>query len=363
MSEAPDKESKTEEPTEKKIRDAVDKGNVPFSREVPIFASTLAILIYVIFFLPGAAGGFAEQLKDVFEKSDDLRLTNGGDAVALFSNLFGASSQILLPAFALLMGFGIAASVLQNMPSPVLDRIQPKLERVSLFGGFKRIYGPKGLFEFGKSLVKILVVSAVIAMVMRGEYFAALSDMFSDPRIIAPEMARLAAKVLSVVLAATAILAVLDVLWTRYTWHTDLKMTRQEIKDEMKQSDGDPILKARQRSLARDRARKRMMAQVPRATLVIANPTHYAVALRYVPGEGGAPVVVAKGVDLIALKIREIAEDNDIPVFEDPPLARSMFAQVSVDSFIPAAFYKAVAELVHRIYSQNSKSPNASHNR
>lgn len=355
MADSPDKDSKTEQPTEKKIRDAVDKGNVPFSREVPIFASSLAVLVFVIFFLPGAAGDFIEQLKDLFSQADDLRLENGGDALMLFQQLFMMSAGILLPAFALLMIFGIAASVFQNMPSPVLDRVQPKMERVSPIGGFKRIFGPKGLVEFGKSMIKIIVVSAVIAFVMRNDYFAVLTDMFADPRGVAPEMARLAIKVISVVLVATAVIAIADVFWTRYTWHTDLMMTRQEIKDEVKQSDGDPILKARQRSLARDRARNRMISQVPRATLVIANPTHYAVALRYVAGEDGAPLVIAKGQDLIALKIREIAESNGIPVFEDPPLARSMFAQVSVDNFIPTEFYKAVAELVHRVYQLKSK--------
>ncbi|MDP3524685.1 MAG: EscU/YscU/HrcU family type III secretion system export apparatus switch protein, partial [Hoeflea sp.] len=222
-----------------------------------------------------------------------------------------------------------------------------------------RIYGAKGMVEFAKSLTKIVVVSAIVATVMQGEFFRSLDFMFMDPTLVAPDIARLAAKVIIVVLLCTATLAILDVLWTRYSWHADLRMSKQDIKDELKQSDGDPILKARQRSLARDRARRRMIAEVPRATLVIANPTHYAVALRYVREEGGAPVVIAKGQDLIALKIREVAEAHGIPVFEDPPLARSMFAQVSVDNFIPAVFYKAVAELVHRIYAVKSKSKSA----
>jgi len=357
-----DKDSKTEEPTEKKVRDAVDKGNVPFSKEVPIFASFLAILIFVIFFLPGSASIFSVQLKDVFSKADDFRLSNGGDALLLFQHMFWTAGAVLLPAFALLMLFGLAASVFQNLPSPVLNRVQPKMERVSPVKGFGRIYGVKGLVEFAKSLIKILVVSTIIAVVMRNDYFSILAEMFTDPRDVAPEMARLAVKIIVVVLIATATIAIADIFWTRYTWHTDLKMSKQELKDEHKQSDGDPILKARQRSLARDRARKRMMAEVPRATLVIANPTHFAVALRYIPGEGGAPVVVAKGADLIALKIREIAELNEIPVFEDPPLARSMFAQVSVDSFIPAVFYKAVAELVHRVYAPKTNPAKVSRN-
>lgn len=360
MADDTDKESKTEQPTEKKLRDAVDKGNVPFSREVPIFASAMAALVYIVFFLPGVSGGFTETLRDVFEKADDYRLNTSGDATLLFQHLFFSAGTVLLPAFVLMITFGIGASVLQNMPSPVLDRVQPKFERISPMGGFKRIYSTKGLVEFAKSIFKIIVVSAIIASSLQGDYLASLADMFRDPNGIVGEMARLAGKIVTIVLIATAALAILDLLWTRYTWNTDLRMTRQEIKDEFKQSDGDPILKARQRSLARDRARKRMMAQVPRATLVIANPTHYAVALRYVPGETGAPVVLAKGVDLIALKIREVAESHGIPVFEDPPLARSMFAQVSVDSFIPEVFYKAVAELVHRIYSSKTKNPGLS---
>ncbi|MBC7284383.1 flagellar biosynthesis protein FlhB [Hoeflea sp.] len=355
MAEGEDKDSKTEEPTEKKIRDAVDKGNVPFSREVPVFASILGMLIYLVFFLPSSAGRFVEALRDLFEQADGWRLTTGGDAVALFQLLFFEAGAVLVPAFALLMGFGIAASVLQNMPSPVLDRIQPKLERISIAKGFGRIYGIKGMVEFAKSMAKIVIVSAIVATVMRGEYFRVLDFMFMDPTLVASDMSRLASKVIIVVLLCTATLAVLDLLWTRHSWHADLRMSKQDIKDELKQSDGDPILKARQRSLARDRARRRMIAEVPRATLVIANPTHYAVALRYVREEGGAPVVIAKGQDLIALKIREVAEAHGIPVFEDPPLARSMFAQVSVDNFIPAVFYKAVAELVHRIYAVKSK--------
>lgn len=361
MAEGEDKDSKTEEPTEKKIRDAVDKGNVPFSREVPVFASTLGMLVFLVFFLPSSAARFTETLRDLFEQSDGWRLTTGGDAMALFQLLFFEAGGILLPAFALLMGFGIAASVLQNMPSPVLDRVQPKLERISIIKGFGRIYGPKGLVEFAKNIFKIVVVSTVVAVVMQTEFYRSLDFMFMDPILVAPDMARMAGKVIVVVLICTATLAIVDVLWTRYSWHQDLKMSKQDIKDELKQSDGDPIIKARQRSLARDRARRRMIADVPRATLVIANPTHFAVALRYVREEGGAPIVIAKGQDLIALKIREVAEAHGIPVFEDPPLARSIFAQVSVDNFIPPVFYKAVAELVHRIYSAkpNSTIPGA----
>lgn len=251
--------------------------------------------------------------------------------------------------------FGIASSVAQNLPSFVMERVRPQWSRISPTKGFGRIYSTQGFVEFGKSLFKILIVSIIMFIALRSEFYAIIELMFSDPQIILVKLLEIVKKMMIVILICTALLAAVDFFWTRHHWFSQLKMTKQEIKDEFKQSQGDPVLKSRMRSLARDRIRRNMMNNVPRATLVIANPTHYAVALRYVREENDAPVVVAMGKDLIALKIREIAESNNIPVFEDPPLARSMFAQVSVDSVIPAAFYKAVAELVHRVYA--SKSP------
>lgn len=355
MADDEDKDSKTELPSEKKMADAIEKGNVPFSREVTIFASTLAIYIFIVFFLPSGFARLTEALKDVFEQPEAWRLDNAVDVVALILHVFSAASGLIIPFFVLLIAFGIGSAVLQNMPAMVLDRIQPKFNRLSPASGFKRIYGVQGLVEFAKSLFKIVVVSIIIVLVLWNDYFESLDAMFSDPSTILARMGNDLNQVMLVILAATAIVAVADFFWTRHHWYTELRMTKQEVKEEMKQSQGDPIVKARLRSIARDRARKRMISSVPRATLVIANPTHYAVALRYVREEGDAPVVVAKGQDLVALKIRSLAEENGIPVFEDPPLARSMFAQVSVDSVIPPVFYKAVAELIHRIYASHPK--------
>ncbi|MDA4847508.1 flagellar biosynthesis protein FlhB [Hoeflea poritis] len=358
MAEEQDQESKTEEPTEKKIRDAIEKGNIPFSREVPVFASSCAILVFCIFFMPSGASYVSVSLADIFANSSVHSISSGEDVVSLFNHLFWETSHLLLPAFALMMIFGIAASVMQNIPRPAVDRIKPQLSRLSISKGFQRLFGAQGLVDFAKSITKILVISSIIGVAMLTDYYAVLSGMFSDPATVPQTIARLARKVFVIVLIATALLAIVDLLWTRFHWRNKLRMTRQELKDEIKQSDGDPIVKARQRSLARDRARKRMISDVPRATLVIANPTHYAVALRYVREENDAPMVVAKGQDLVALKIREVAENNDIPVFEDPPLARSIFAQASVGSVIPPAFYKAVAELIHVVYSKSPAKMN-----
>ncbi len=349
-----DKESKTEAPSEKRISDAIEEGNIPFSRELTTFASTVALYLFFVFFLPSGFTSLAEGLKDIFEQPEAWRLENANDVVGLIGHIFRQAAPLVVPVFILLMVFGIGSSIAQNMPTLVLNRIMPKLERISPIEGLKRIYSIAGMVEFGKSLFKILIVSAIIVLVLENDFYESLDAMFADPMTLFARITKDLNQIILVILFSTAIVGIIDFFWTRHHWYEQLRMSKQDVKDEMKQSQGDPIVKNRLRSLQRDRARRRMMNQVPRATLVIANPTHYAVALRYVREESDAPMVVAKGTDLVALKIREIAEQNGIPVFEDPPLARSMFAQVSVDSVIPPVFYKAVAELIHRIYASQA---------
>ena len=362
MADGADKESKTELPSQKRIMDAAEKGNTPFSREIPVFASTLAIYIYLLFYLPSGVAHLWETLRDLFEKPDQWRFENGQDIVALFMRLGWESTAILVPAFILMGSFGIGASIFQNLPTPILNRIEPKLSRLNIIQGFQRIFGLPGMVEFGKSLFKVVIVGIIVTLALRSEFISSIDAMYADPNFLLSRLTSDVKIILIIMIFATATVGVADYFWTHHQWFSELMMTKEEVKEERKQMDGDPIMKQRQRSFARDLARKRMMASVPRATLVIANPTHYAVALRYVREEDAAPVVLAKGTDLIALKIRSIAEENGIPVFEDPPLARSMFAQVSVDSVIPPVFYKAVAELIQRIYSSKNRSRRASLN-
>jgi flagellar biosynthetic protein FlhB len=191
----------------------------------------------------------------------------------------------------------------------------------------------------------------VVAVLVRTDAWRGVNAMFTDPIQIPELTLMLTVRLLTAVCIATVLLVVADLMLVRFQWRRDLKMSKQEIKDEHKQAEGDPLVKARMRSLARDRARRRMIADVPRATIVLANPTHYAIALRYVREEGGAPVVVAKGQDLIALKIREIAETHGIPVVEDKPLVRSMYDSVEIDQQIPPEFYRVVAELLYVFYN------------
>jgi flagellar biosynthetic protein FlhB len=358
MADNEDKDSKTEEATEKKIRDSMDKGQVPFARDLPVVGSFLAILVFMIFFAKQSAIDLGGFLSMFIERPDAWSLATEHDAVLLYRQVFLEIGKVLLVLMLLLIAAGLAASVLQNMPRMVLDRVQPKLNRVSPIEGWKRLFGQKGLVEFAKSIGKLVLAGAVLFFALRGSLSELLAGMITAPEAFGAVIREIAIEIVLAITAIMILIGTIDLLWSRFSWRKDLMMSRQEVKDEIKQAEGDPIMRARMRSLQRDRARRHMMAEVPKATLVIANPTHFAIALRYVREETAAPIVIAKGQDLVALKIREIAEANGIPVFEDVALARSMFNQVSVDNMIPPQFYQAVAELVRVLYT-NKSAPDA----
>ncbi len=348
MADEADKESKTEQASEKKIRDAIEKGNLPFSKEAPILASIVAFIVFVLFFAVDTMVHLAVFLATFLERPHEWALETRSDAIALYGIVFMEIGRAIVVVMALLIAAGLSASVFQNIPAFVGDRIMPKLNRISPMAGWKRIFGIQGIVEFLKALGKVLFAGAFLTFVMSDVHLNLLQGMLTDPGSFGLVIRELVLQLVGAVAFAMLLIAGVDLLWTRFHWLQELMMTKQEVKDEHKQAEGDPILKARQR----------MIAAVPRATLVIANPTHYSIALRYVREENAAPVVVAKGQDLIALKIREIAAEHGIPVFEDVTLARSMFKQVSVDSMIPPQFYQAVAELI-RIIQGNRKGPKA----
>jgi flagellar biosynthetic protein FlhB len=353
MSEDADQESKTEAPSDKKVRDAIEKGNVPFSREAPVFASIIGILLVLAFATRGGVKGLSEKLALFIDRPQDFRIESGIDAAALIQAVALEVGLFLVPIISIMAGCSLAASILQNTPSIVVERITPQWKKISPKSGLNRLFGRQGQVEFLKSLFKFGTVTIVVLLLLKSEQHKVINSMFSDPSLLPELMLTIALRLVSAISIATIVLVAAALLWSRLKWHGDLKMTRQEVKDEFKQMEGDPAVKARMRSIAQDRARKRMLAAVPKATFIIANPTHYAIALRYERSEAPAPVVVAKGQDLIALKIREIAERNGIPIIEDKPLARSMYDNVQVDRMIPADFYKAVAQILFYILTKS----------
>ncbi|GJD80654.1 flagellar biosynthesis protein FlhB [Methylobacterium gregans] len=352
MAEDVDHESKTEAPTERRVREALDKGDIPFSREAPVFASILGLLIGLSLFARGQAAQLARDLAPFLDHPRGFALASAGDVLLLLQAVAGATARFLLPFLLLLAACGLSASILQNVPRLVGERILPKWRNVSPASGFSRIFGRSGQVEFLKSVLKVLGVSLVVVLLLRSERQKAVNAMFVDPSQLPELILTISIRLVSAVSIATIVIVAGDLVWARLRWQRSLRMSVQDVKDEHKQSEGDPTVKARLRSLAQDRSRNRMLAAVPRATVVIANPTHFAVALRYEPSENPAPLVVAKGQDLIALRIRAIAEENGIAVIEDKPLARSLYDAVQVDQTIPAEFYRAVAQILFFLFAR-----------
>lgn len=357
MAETPDRDSKTEEATERRTQQAIEQGNVPFSREAAKFASLLGMLAMAALLAAGIATPLTLALRRFIEQPGEWPLENAADAISLFSAIGWQTAALLAPVIGIIAALGMAASFLQNPPRLVFDRIQPDLSRISIGAGWRRLFGVQGFVEFLKSFLRMLAVFAITWMLFKNAQNDIFNAMFTDPAALPRLLFSLTLRLVAAVAVAAAVLAAADLVWSHIFWKQELRMTKQEVKEEHKQLEGDPLVKARLRSLQRDRARRRMIAAVPKATLVIANPTHYAVALRYVRNENAAPLVVAKGKDLIALKIREIAAQHSIPVYEDKPLARSLYEAVEVDKLIPPEFYKAVAQIIYFLfYARGAKA-------
>jgi flagellar biosynthetic protein FlhB len=357
MSGEGDKDDKTEDATPKKIFDALERGDAPVSREASSFAALLALAGVFALMTAGQFGPLGAAFALLIENVSAYALNTPADAINVFTGLAAAAGAAIVPIIAALVIAGLAASAAQNTPKFSSERISPDLSRISITKGWKRLFGMRAATEFLKACFKLTAIGAVAAVFIVSAFGAIRDAALHDPQA-APELIRgLMLQSLVMLAVLMGALAGLDLLLTRFHWLQDLRMSRQDVKDELKQSEGDPHLKMRMRSVALSRARRRMMAEVPRATLVIANPTHYAVAMRYKPGETRAPVVLAKGRDLIALKIRAIAEANGVAVVENKALARALHDAVSLDAAIPAEFFKAVAEIIVFLQSRRAAAP------
>ncbi|MGY3289435.1 flagellar biosynthetic protein FlhB [Bradyrhizobium sp. LM3.6] len=272
MAETTDQESKTEEPTEKKVRDALEQGKIPVSREASIFASMAALMVIQMFLIGQGVQQLTPMLTSFLDDPDGFPLSTGADALNLLTVVGLQAFRFLVPLVATLSVFGLAASLLQNAPSLVLQRIAPDLSRISPLSGWSRLFGAQGLVEFAKSLFKLVSVTVVVVVVLRSSEAKAFEAMYTDPVALPEMILNIAMRIVSAICIATIVLVAIDLAWARFHWRRELRMTRQEIKDEHKQAEGDPLIKARLRSLARDRSRQRMIASTSRATLVIAKP-------------------------------------------------------------------------------------------
>lgn len=345
MAEDQDDASKTEEPSAKRLDEAQKKGQVVQSKDVGNFMMLLSGILVVAMLGPGLTRDVGALVRTFLERPHQFHVDDANFMALLGETLMRLGFILFLP-FLVFVVVAIAAHVLQHGLVWSAESIQPNLSKISPLAGAKRLFGLQNFVEFIKGLIKISVVGAICFAVLWPPMSGVEQFMTMESYDLMVVMFKLTIRLVAVALFAILIIAILDYIFQRFEFMKKMRMTKQEVKDEYKQSEGDPHVKARLKQLRAEKARRRMMTAVPGATVVVTNPTHFAVALLYDQSSMNAPKVVAKGADLIALRIRQVAEENDVPIVENPPLARTLFAAVDLDREIHEEHYKAVAEVI-----------------
>ncbi len=350
MAEMEDQSSKTQEPTEQKLRKSRQKGDVPASREPSVAMSVLSLFIIVFYLAPTVFPQLSDLFAGLVRGAATVEVGTGRaglrDLGVVNDMLLMGAVTILAPAMVVMVLAAIFGVIVQGETVIAADRIRPKLSRISLIEGFKRLFSADTVVEFLKNLAKVVVVAGV-GVWLGGSAVTAMwqAPGFLPERILG-HSANVAAGMLMATGAILAAIAALDIIWKRARWLKKQRMTQKEVRDENKDSEGDPLIKAKRSGIRRQRARQRMTTAVPTATVVITNPTHYAVALRYEIGRDASPICVAKGTDAIAARIRKLARGAEVPIVENRPLARMLHAVVEVDAPIPFEHWQPVAEII-----------------
>jgi flagellar biosynthesis protein FlhB len=347
-----DQSQQTEQPTQKRLDQAREAGDIIKSAEVSAFVLLAGGTLAIAMFGRSLAVGLAELLTQFIQQPDQIAVDGAGLASMMRGVLLHLAT-ILAPFMGVMILAGVAGHVLQGRPGFNPQKLLPDFSKLSLTSGLSRIFGLDGVLNLLKGIIKLAIVAAAIWTQLWPERGMLEAILTQSPQAVVADMSHLLFKVLVAALAALLVIAGLDyaVQYRRFMQRN--RMSRQEIKEEFRQNEGDPAVKARVRQIRQERARKRMMTAVPEATVVITNPTHYAVALKYESGKTSAPICVAKGVDQLALRIRAVAEEHSVPVIENPPLARALHASVELDDAIPPEHYKAVAQVIGYVMRLN----------
>ena len=354
MSDTNDAASRTEEATPRKLEQARERGEVVKTPDLAAMAS-----------LSGAAavlalggGWLSRNLADSltpFLASPDTMSFDGHGGVVIMRAAVTAAAPIIGAVLLTACAAGIAGNLIQTgfMFSP--ERLSFDFKKVSPIEGFKRVFGIDGFVQFLKSLLKVALTGLLAWWVLNPHVSEMENLVGMDPIAMMSFAVDILRRLVFAVAAFLLLVAGADWFWQRQRFMAKMRMSKEELKEDYRQAEGDPHLKARQKQLRIERARRRMMQAVPKATVVVMNPTHFAVALKYDSSEAPAPLCVAKGMDSLALKIREVAKAHGVPVIEDPPLARALYATVDVDEIIPPAHYEAVAKIIGFILSTGRK--------
>ncbi|HSX55614.1 MAG TPA: flagellar biosynthesis protein FlhB [Sphingomonas sp.] len=340
-----DKDQRTHAPTQKRLEDARKKGEVALAPEMRHATMMIGAVVVIGWVGLSALSGVGRLVTRLWGSADDFHLDSDG-ARNLTAGIMGDVAISLAPLMGVLFACAVATLFLQGRATLSWSRVAPKWSKLNPMSGLKRLFGVRALVEFAKTLAKVVAISTVVYLVLRPR-FGGLDQLVGyTPGAVGVAMGRMAFEAIRAVALLVALLAIADFIYQNRAFIKRMRMTLQELKDEHKQSEGDPKIKGKIRQLQMQRSRQRMMAAVPEASVIITNPTHYAVALKYDHGAMAAPVVVAKGVDAVALRIREVAKGANVPIVEAPPLARALFAAVEIDRPIPIEHYAAVAEII-----------------
>ncbi len=356
MAEEEDDAQKTEDPSAKKLSKARQKGQVAMSQEIKSWLIIMGGAMGLIFLAPGMMRGVSRLGASFIEFPDDIG-TDPENLRLVMVDILVQLGWIVAPLMGLLMILAIASTIGQVGFIFAPAKIKPEASKISLAKGMKKIFSTRSLVEFVKGIFKIAIVS-VVAMGLSIPLLDNVTLLPAMPLSATLDKIHAIAIQLTIgTLAVMTVIAFFDFAYQKHMHMKQMRMSKQEVKDEHKQAEGDPHVKARIRKLRTERAQQRMMAAVPEADVVVTNPTHYAVALKYQMEEMQAPRLVAKGMDAVALRIREVAEENDVPVVENPPLARALYASVELDEEIPEEHYKAVAEVIGYVMRLKGESP------
>ena len=344
MAEDQDESSKTEEPTEKRLADARKKGDVAKSQDVPVWFILLAGAAII-----AAAGpivtGIGRPLHMLVDHPHAFELADGG-AQRLAANILLAIAPFMAIVFGILFLFVLVGHLIQSLPLWTGEKIKPDFKKLDPIKGLTRMFGPQGWMNFFKAILKLLAGAFAVGVVLWPSRFAIMKAGEIDVVVLPGLMREKAMQLFLAALIVVGLIAVIDFVWQKQSFMKRMRMSREDIKQETKQTEGDPMVRARLRAIRQERSRKRMLQAVPDATVVITNPTHYSIALKYDPDTTPAPVVVAMGVDHLALRIREAATDAGVPLVENPPLARSLYASAELDEVIPREHFEAVAKVI-----------------
>jgi len=340
-----DDTEKTEEPSQKKLDQALEKGDTARSQELKHFFMLAGSAIVIGFYGSSLAGSLHADMQKYLELGYAFRM-DSGQILQIWGEAAGKILWALFMPLLVLMIAAMAGTLVQQRPVWTAAKLKPDFSKLSLMRGLKRMFSVQSAMEMGKNIAKLVVVGVIVTMVVWPDKGRLDTLMQVDLMAILAYLQSVVLKMFAAVAAVMALMGGADYLFQRFEFMKQQRMTRQELRDEHKQGEGDPLIKARVRQIRMERARGRMMAAVPDATVVIVNPTHYAVALKYEHQQMAAPVCVAKGLDNIALRIRAVAEENGVPVIENPVLARALYASAEIDREIAPDNYKAVAEVI-----------------